>query len=104
MFETDKINIIELKLLEGQIDLILRALELYAFNLHNTWGIEIDSDLQELRNALIFHTYEGLLSVKTSNNYKIGYDAAENCREELMRKKKKVYLAMKNKNKRKNIA
>lgn len=102
MFDTENINFIEIKLLEGQVDLILRALELYTFNLHHTWGIEIDKDLQELRNALLFHTYEGLMSMKTSNNYKVGYDVTENCREELTRKKKKIYLAMKNK--RKNIA
>ena len=102
MLKTDNIKVIELRLLEEQIDLILRALELYAFNLHNTWGIEIDSDLQELRNALIFHTYQGLMSVKTSNSYRIGYDITENYKEELRRKKKKMYLAMKNK--RKNIA
>ena len=102
MFDTDSINFIEIKLLEGQVDLILRALELYAFNLHNTWGIETDEDLQDLRNALLFHTYEGLMSKKVSNNYKIAYDVTENCREELKRKKKKMYLAMKNK--RKNIA
>lgn len=102
MLKTDNIKVIELRLLEEQIDLILRALELYAFNLHNTWGIEIDSELQELRNALVFHTYEGLMSVKTSNNYRIGYNVTENCREELRRKKKKMYLSMKNK--RKNIA
>ena len=40
--------------------------------------------------------------MKTSNNYKVAYDVTENCREELTRKKKKMYLAMKNK--RKNIA
>ena len=98
MFDTENINFIEIQLLEGQVDLILRALELYAFNLHNTWGVEVNSDLQELRNALLFHTYEGLISRKNNNNYRIGYDVTENCREELARKKKKMYLAKKNKN------
>lgn len=102
MFNTENINFLEIKLLEGQVDLILRALELYAFNLHNTWGLEVDNDLQELRNALLFHTYEGLISIKTNNTYKIAYNVTENCREELLRKKRKIYLARKKKEK--NIA
>lgn len=102
MFNTENTNFIEISLLEGQIDLILRALELYAFNLHHTWGIETDSNLQELRNALLFHTYEGLISIKKDNSYKIAYNVTENCREELLRKKRKIYLARKKREK--NIA
>ena len=80
MFNHDDINFIDIRLLEGQIDLILRALELYAFNLHNTWGIEVDEDLQELRNATLFHTYHELLGKKLDSSYRIGYDVEENCR------------------------
>lgn len=73
MFDTDNIIPKEIKLLDGQIDLILRALELYAFNLHNTWNVQVDNDKEELRNALIFHTYEGLLAQR-HGEYVIKYD------------------------------
>ena len=91
MFDTDNIITVNVSLLEGQIDLILRALELYAFNLHHTWGVEVDEDLHELRNALLFHTYEGLTSVKTNFNYRQAYDVTGNCRRELGKKKKLLY-------------
>lgn len=85
MFDTDNIIPKEIRLLDGQIDIILRALELYAFNLHNTWSVNVDDSKEELRNALLFHTYEGLLAEKTSllalsktnGEYKIAYDVIE---------------------------
>lgn len=73
MFESNSIIPKEVKLLDGQIDIILKALELYSFNLHNTWGVDIDSDSHELRNALIFHTYQGLLAHRCGE-YRISYD------------------------------
>lgn len=36
LFNTDSISYVEFRLLEGQVDLILEALQLYAFNL--LWG------------------------------------------------------------------
>lgn len=95
MFDTDNIIPKEIKLLDSQIDIILRALELYAFNLHNTWNVNIDDRKEELRNALLFHTYEGLLSQK-NGEYKIAYDFAEEYRLEKERKRRKIYLARKN--------
>ncbi len=94
MFNTDNIIPKEIQLLDGQIDIILRALELYAFNLHNTWGIKTDDNLNELRNALVFHTYESLLSQK-GGEYKIAYDIIEEYHIEKERKRKKLYLARK---------
>ena len=76
MFDTDNIIPKEIRLLDGQIDIILRALELYAFNLHNTWSVNVDDSKEELRNALLFHTYEGLLAEK-NGEYKIAYDVIE---------------------------
>lgn len=96
MFDTDNIIPKEIKLIDGQIDIILKALELYAFNLHNTWGIEVDTDLQNLRNALVFHTYESLLAQK-NKGYKISYDIIKEYRLEQDRKRKKsYYIAKKN--------
>lgn len=93
MFDTDNIIPKQIELLDGQIDIILRALELYAFNLHNTWGMEVDNDLNELRNALLFHTYEGLLSQK-NGEYKIAYDVIKEYELEQRRKlvKKRLYF------------
>lgn len=96
MFDTDNIIPKEIKLLDGQIDIILRALELYAFNLHNTWSVNVDDRKEELRNALLFHTYEGLLSQKKNGEYKIAYDFAGEYRLEKERKKRKIYFARKN--------
>lgn len=62
MFNTDNINYIDFHLLEGQVDLILRSLELYAFNFHNVYDIDKDSNREDLRNALLFHTYNEILS------------------------------------------
>lgn len=94
MFDTDNIMPKEILLLDGQIDIILRALELYAFNLHNTWNVKTDDIKEELRNALIFHTYEGLLAQR-HGNYRIAYDFAEEYRLEKERKRRKNYFARK---------
>lgn len=97
MFNTDSINYVEFKLLEGQVDLILEALQLYAFNLHKVWAIDKDSDIEDLRNALLFHTYHEIES-KYSNS-KINYDVISSCRLERKRKRRHIYLSAK-----KNIA
>ena len=84
---------IDIKLCEEQIDLILKSMELYAFNLHHTWQVKVDEDKQELRNAILFHTYEQLISSKINENYRIGYDVSKNCKSLINNKKKKIYYA-----------
>lgn len=91
MFDTDKINNINLQLLEGQVDLILESLELYAFNFHRVYAIDKDSDLEDLRNCLLYHTYDYILSKKGSNSYSVGYDVSKNCRLEHQRKRRIIY-------------
>lgn len=93
MINTDSINYIDLHLLEGQVDLLLEALQLYAFNFHKVWAIDKDSDFEDLRNALIFHTYEEIIS--KYNNSKINYDVLSSCRLEKQRKNKKIYFSRK---------
>ena len=93
MFNTDHINYVDLHLLEGQVDLILESLQLYAFNFHKVWAIDKDSELEDLRNSLIFHTYEEILS--KYNNSKVSYDVLESCRLERRRKRNKIYLKSK---------
>lgn len=97
MFNYDTVNYIELRLLEGQVDLVLEALQLYAFNLHKVWAIDKDSGVEDLRNALLYHTYEQILS--KYNNTKISYDVLGSCRLERQRKRKQIYY-----NAKKNIA
>ena len=90
MFNTDNINYIDLHLLEGQVDLILESLQLYAFNLHRVWAVDKNSDLEDLRNALLFHTYEEIVS--KYNNCKLNYDVLGNCQLERKRKRNLIYI------------
>lgn len=105
MFNTDSINYIEFKLLEGQVDLVLEALQLYAFNLHKVWVIDKDSDLEDLRNALLYHTYEEIAEkyynskMNYNINSRVNYDVLNSCRLERQRKRKQIYY-----NAKKNIA
>lgn len=85
MFDTDNISYIDLHLLNCQVDLILQALQLYAFNFHNVWSVDTDSDLEELRNALLFHTYEQIQDKYSSNCH--NYDILYNCRHSSRSKK-----------------
>lgn len=96
MFNIDSINYIEFKLLEGQVDLILDALELYAFNLHKVWPVDKDSNLEDLRNCLLYHTYEEILS--NYNRYRIGYNVSKECRLIVERKKRTIFYLKKSKN------
>lgn len=93
MFNTENINYIDLHLLEGQVDLILESLQLYAFNLHKVWAIEKNSDLEDLRNALLFHTYNEIQS--KYNNSKVNYDVLQSCRLENRRKRQYQYKKIK---------
>lgn len=91
LFETNNINYIDLHLLEGQVDIILRSLELYAFNFHNVYAIDVNSNKEDLRNALLFHTYNEILSNLVNNKYRIGYDVTKECKLKYERKRKIKY-------------
>lgn len=47
-FDFDNIHPVDLRLLDGQVDLILRALELYVFNLDYMLNCEKSSDEEKL--------------------------------------------------------
>lgn len=81
-------NYIHLQLMPSQVNLILKALELYAFNFHNTWGVDIDSEENDLRNAVLFHTFEQILSLYTST--RVNYDIIKTCEIEYFKKIKKI--------------
>lgn len=81
MLNTENINYIELNLLEGQVDLILDALQLYAFNFHRVWPVDYDSAKEDLRNALLFHTYEQIQCKYNSSRYTHReYNVINSCR------------------------
>ena len=95
MFDNNHIRYVDLHLLTGQVDLILEALELYAFNLHKVWAVSRDNELEELRNALLFHTYEGILDKYNTSSYRIGYDVMKECDLQIVRNKKGKYEKIK---------
>lgn len=78
MNNVENIYEITLQLLPEQLDLILKSIELYAFNFHNTWSVNIDSEEEERRNAIIFYTYQTILS--KYNSKRARYDVLYSCR------------------------
>ena len=62
-FDTNNIQSVELNLLDGQVEIILRALELYAYNLDYMLNSN-DSydDISQERTALLKYTYEQVLA------------------------------------------
>ena len=62
-FNLDNIHSVELNLLNGQVEIILRSLELYGYNLeymlNNT---EVTDDTRQEKTALIKYTYEQILA------------------------------------------
>ena len=63
-FDKTAIHSVELNLLDGQVDLLLRALELYGYNLEymlNINDLTNDTTKQE-KMALLKYTYEQILA------------------------------------------
>ena len=62
-FDKNAIHSVELNLLEGQVDLILRSLELYSFNLeYMLKAEEPDEEKRREKLAQLKYTYEQVLS------------------------------------------
>ena len=78
---------INFSLSQSQLDIILKSLELFAFNFHNVYSIDKDSDKEDLVNTLLFYTYQSLSDKKTDCN-RVYYDVMGSCR--LARKNKKI--------------
>lgn len=85
---SNNINKIDFSLLECQADIVLRALELYAYNLHYCFT---RTEEYEHINTMLYHTYESLLATYSNNRYRIGYDVLENCELQSNRIKKYNY-------------
>ena len=61
----DNIHTAEFKLLAGQVDLLLKALELYAYNLDYMLDCENSEDEEKQKKiAMVKYTYEEILSIK----------------------------------------
>ena len=74
-FDTNNIHSVELNLLDGQVDIILRSLELYGFNLDYMLNSSDSSDeAKQETMAMLKYTYEQILAsraeqvVSQSNN------------------------------------
>ena len=64
-FDTNNIHSVELNLLDGQVEIILRALELYGYNLDYMLNSNDSSDnLRQEKKALLRYTYEQVLSTQ----------------------------------------
>lgn len=64
-FNLDNIQSVELNLLNGQVDIILRALELYGYNLEYMLNsTDATDDTRQEKIALIKYTYEQVLATQ----------------------------------------
>lgn len=64
-FDTNNIHSVVLNLLDGQVEVILRALELYAYNLDYMLNSNDSSnDFQQEKRALLKYTYEQVLATQ----------------------------------------
>ena len=64
-FNLDNFNNVKLNLLNGQLELILRALELYGYNLEYMLNeSELEHDTKQEKLAMLKYTYEQLISAQ----------------------------------------
>ena len=64
-FNTNNIHSVELNLLDGQVEIILRALELYGYNLEYMLNSNDSSDhTRQEKLALLKYTYEQVLATQ----------------------------------------
>lgn len=75
-FNRENIKSVELNLLDGQVEIILRSLELYGYNLEYMLnGSDSSEELRQEKMALIKYTYEQILATQAeqvngkSNNF-----------------------------------
>ena len=62
-FDTKNIHSVELNLLDGQVEIILRSLELYGYNLEYMLNsTDSTDDTKQEKLALLKYTYEQVLS------------------------------------------
>ena len=78
-FDYENVNPIELRLLDGQVDIVLRALELYAYNLDYMLNSENTYDEErQTKFAKVKYTFELILSAKSEQSTAKSNDNDEN--------------------------
>lgn len=78
-FNLDNIKPVELNLLNGQVDLILRSLELYSYNLEFMLNSnETSNDERQEKLAMLKYTYEQVLATQAEQVYGKSNDSVEN--------------------------
>lgn len=79
-FDLKGIMPVELRLLDGQVDIILRSLELYAYNLEFMLNTEnSDENERQKKLALLKYTYEQVLSIQAEQvNAKTDFNNVSN--------------------------
>ena len=64
-FDVNNINPVELRLLNGQVDLILRAIELYSYNVEYMLNSsDATNDERQEKIAMLKFTYEQILATQ----------------------------------------
>lgn len=62
-FDVNSIHSVKLNLLDGQVEIILRALELYGYNMEYMLnGNDVSNELKQQKIAMLKYTYEQILS------------------------------------------
>ena len=78
-FNLENIKPVELNLLNGQVDLILRSLELYSYNLEFMLNSnESSNDERQEKLAMLKYTYEQVLATQAEQVYGKTNNASSN--------------------------
>lgn len=78
-FNSENIKPVELNLLNGQVDLILRSLELYSYNLEFMLNSnESSNDERQEKLAMLKYTYEQVLATQAEQVYGKANNASNN--------------------------
>lgn len=87
-FDLENIKPVELNLLNGQVDLILRSLELYSYNLEFMLNSnDTSNDERQEKLAMLKYTYEQVLATQAEQVYGKSNNSADN--SELIKKVRK---------------
>lgn len=78
-FDLENIKPVELNLLNGQVDLILRSLELYSYNLEFMLNSnDTSNDERQEKLAMLKYTYEQVLATQAEQVYGKSSDNSTN--------------------------
>lgn len=86
---------VEVKLLQEEVDLLLKSLEVYALNFRNFRVLELDEEMQDYINTMIFFTYEQLLNYKHSHVVSVDFSQMYRSNKYYINKKRYKLLSSK---------